>query len=409
MQAAENANPSMLAWARQAAGLSEEEAARRVGLAASKRSTAVDKLVAIESGATRPTRHQLLRFADAYRRPPTVFYLASPPAPGRRGEDFRTTSGPPPSPQEAALLDALLRDVRVRQSMVKAALEEDEDAARPNLNGRLSLDDRVPDAVATLRSALDVGDDWRRGINDPFAFLRSRVEHLGAFVLLVGDLGSHHTAVSERVFRGFALADAVAPFIVVNHQDATAARPFTLLHELAHTCLGASGVSADPPSTPPRRSHDRIEFFCNDVAGEFLLPSDAISSPRRIGSFDEARKRAEDVARERRVSEAMVAYRLWRNDRIERDIYRRLHAFYARRWQEEKERQRARMREVEGGPSYYVVRRYRLGEALISLVSRQLQAEEVTHTKAAKILGVKPSNVEPLLMGKPSVGSPTSP
>ena len=397
MQRAENANPSMLAWARQAAGLSQEEAARSVGLAASKHTTAVEKLIAIESGAARPTRHQLLRFADAYRRPPTVFYLASPPAPGRRDEDFRTTSGPPPSPQEAALLDALLRDVRVRQSMVKAALEEDEDAARPNLNGRLSLDDRVPDAVATLRGALDVGDDWHRGIDDPFAFLRSRVERLGAFVLLVGDLGSYHTAVSERVFRGFALADAVAPFIVVNHQDATAARPFTLLHELAHICLGASGVSADPPSTRPRRINDRIEFFCNDVAGEFLLPANAIASPGRIGSVDEARERAEDVAKEWPVSEAMVAYRLWRSGRIERDVYRQLHAFYIRRWQEQKERQRADMRKAESGPSYYVVRRHRLGEALRALVRQLLQAEELTHTKAAKILGVKPSSVEPLL------------
>ena len=178
MQRAENANPSMLAWARQAAGLSEEQAARNVGLSASGRSTAVEKLVAIESGATHPTRNQLLRFADAYRRPPTVFYLASPPAAGRHGEDFRTASGSPPSLEEVALLDALLRDVRVRQSMVRAALEDDEDAHRPDLDGRLSLDDSVPDAVATLRSALDVSDDdWHRG--DPFVFLRSRVEDLG--------------------------------------------------------------------------------------------------------------------------------------------------------------------------------------------------------------------------------------
>ena len=407
MQRAENANPSMLAWARQTAGLSKEQAARSVGLSASRRSTAVDKLVAIESGERQPTRNQLLRFADAYHRPPTVFYLASPPVTGRCGEDFRTAPGTPPTAQEAALLDALLRDVRVRQSMVKAALEDDEDARRPNLDGRLSLDDSVAHAVATLRAALDVSsDDWHRGVNDPFAFLRSRVERLGAFVLLVGDLGSHHTVVSERVFRGFALADAVAPFIVVNHQDAIAARSFTLLHELAHVCLGASGVSADPPSKPPKRIHDRIEFFCNDVAGEFLLPTDAIALPRRIGSFDEAQERAEDVARTRRVSEAMVAYRLWRSRRIDRDVYHQLHAFYAHRWQEEKQRQRARMREAEGGPSYYVVRRHRLGGALLSLVRHLLQAEELTHTKAAKILGVKPSSVEPLLRDDSNAARP---
>ena len=300
MQRAENANPSMLAWARQTAGLSKEQAARSVGLSASPRSTAVDKLVAIESGERQPTRNQLLRFADAYHRPPTVFYLASPPATGRRGEDFRTAPGTPPT----------------------------------------------------------------------------------------------------------ALADAVAPFIVVNHQDAIAARSFTLLHELAHVCLGASGVSADPPSKPPKRIHDRIEFFCNDVAGEFLLPGDVISSPRRIGSFDAAQERAEDVAREWRVSQAMVAYRLWRSRRIDRDVYHQLHAFYAHRWQEEKQRQRAQMRDAEGGPSYYVVRRHRLGGALLSLVRHLLQAEELTHTKAAKILGVKPSSVEPLLRDDSNAARP---
>ena len=57
MQRAENANPSMLAWARRTAGLSKEQAARSVGLSASRRSTAVDKLVAIESGERQPTRN----------------------------------------------------------------------------------------------------------------------------------------------------------------------------------------------------------------------------------------------------------------------------------------------------------------------------------------------------------------
>ncbi len=56
-------------------------------------------------------------------------------------------------------------------------------------------------------------------------------------------------------------------------------------------------------------------------------------------------------------SEAMVAYRLWRAERIERGIYRKLHTFYASRWQEEKDRNRAQMAEREGGPSYYAVRR----------------------------------------------------
>jgi hypothetical protein len=38
--------------------------------------------------------------------------------------------------------------------------------------------------------------------DDFFKQLRTATEALGVFVLLVGDLGSHHSALSEEVFRG---------------------------------------------------------------------------------------------------------------------------------------------------------------------------------------------------------------
>ena len=60
-------------------------------------------------------------------------------------------------------------------------------------------------------------------------------------MLLLGDLGSHHSDMNEEVFRGFALADEIAPFVVINDNDATTARSFSLIHELAHIWIGASG------------------------------------------------------------------------------------------------------------------------------------------------------------------------
>ena len=59
-----------------------------------------------------------------------------------------------------------------------------------------------------------------------------------------GDLGSHHTTIDVKVFRGFALADRFAPFVVINDKDAAEAWSFTLLHELCHLFLGETGVSA---------------------------------------------------------------------------------------------------------------------------------------------------------------------
>ncbi len=111
--------------------------------------------------------------------------------------------------------------------------------------------------------------------------LRSKVEAVGIFVLLIGNLGSHHTAISVEAFRGFALADTVAPFIVINDQDAAVAWSFTLLHELAHLWLGKTGVSG-------RRPDAQIEKFCNDVAALILLPQHELPAIGITNSMDKS-------------------------------------------------------------------------------------------------------------------------
>lgn len=52
--------------------------------------------------------------------------------------------------------------------------------------------------------------------------------------------------------------------------------------------------------------------------------------------------------------------------------------------------------------SYYVVKRHRLGNALLDLVRRSLIENTITPTKAGHVLGVKPRNVEPLVNGPPA-------
>ena len=56
-------------------------------------------------------------------------------------------------------------------------------------------------------------------------------------------------------------------------------------------------------------------------------------------------------------------------------------------------RNAARVKENDRGPSYYVVRRHRLGDRLLKLSRRMLTEGALSPSKAAAILGVKPSNV----------------
>ena len=101
--------------------------------------------------------------------------------------------------------------------------------------------------------------------------LRSHAEQAGVFVLVLGDLGSYHTELNVEVFRGFALADEFAPFVVINPRDSAVARCFTLLHELVHLWLGEPGISGGDPLDP-------VEVFCNKVASNFLLPDEELAT-----------------------------------------------------------------------------------------------------------------------------------
>lgn len=397
-QRADNINPAMLSWARKASGLSAEEAARKIGLGSSARGTATEKLQALETGEKKPTRKQLERMAKAYWRPLTTFYLESPPRPGARGADFRQRKQQV-TKEDAARLDALLRNLCARQSMVRSLLEDD-DGARPlSLIGTLSPSMPVTEAAARIRVELGVENAARfcREHQTPerlFAALRRRVEELGIFVLLAGDLGSHHTKISEKAFRGFAIADDLAPFIVINSQNAEAARTFTLLHELTHILLGSTGVSAPPEPTRPATTEERIERFCNDVASEFLLPEEMLPAIEKQAKLDLVSGIISKFAGARNLSEPMVAYRLWRARRIPDAMLRELLSRDGKRWAEARQRQRGG---VARGSSYYIAKKSGIGEALLRLVARVLRANELTHTEAARILDVSSGTVGPLL------------
>jgi transcriptional regulator with XRE-family HTH domain len=123
MSQPEQINPRMLSWARDTAGLSAEEAANKLGLKNTAKVRAVDKLRALEAGDRAPSHIQLVRVAAAYRRPLIAFYLPQPRRRGDRGENFRTMTGAG-SARDDGILDALLRDVRARQQMLKEVLQD---------------------------------------------------------------------------------------------------------------------------------------------------------------------------------------------------------------------------------------------------------------------------------------------
>lgn len=89
-------NPRLLAWARETAGLSPEEAAAKLGLKSTARATAAEKLLQAETGARPVSPGMLEKAAATYRRPLITFYLPQPPARGDRGDRGDRPGGPRP-------------------------------------------------------------------------------------------------------------------------------------------------------------------------------------------------------------------------------------------------------------------------------------------------------------------------
>lgn len=389
-------NPEILVWARHSAGLSAEDAVAKLAIRDARGVAAVDRLRALERGEQKPTRPTLVKMAHHYRRPLLAFYLTAPPPPADRGAVFRTLTTAQPSETDA-WLDALVRDIRVRQSMVRAVLEAENEATPLPFVGSTTMSAGTEAALESLQGVLGRDLDaarysQERTAREAFALLRSAAEGSSVFVLLKGNLGSHHTAIDPKIFRGFAIADGVAPFVVINDQDAQAAWSFTLLHELVHLLLGQTGFSGTAADT-------EIERFCDNVAGEWLLPAQELAQldVGRTLEFAEQQERIGGFARTHNMSNKMVAYRLLRANRIDQATFNRLCLAFGERWQRERDRRRVRARESEGGPDYFVVRRHRAGQALLRFTRRMMDSGALSTTKAAKVLGVKPTHVGTLL------------
>ncbi len=379
-------NPQNLQWARESAGLTLSEAARAIGLRGVR---AIERLSDLEAGRCTPTRPQLIAMAKAYRRSLLAFYVAHPPRSGARNHDFRA-----PREQDAgaeATLNALVRDVHVRQALLRSALEENEDAEVLDFVGSIPASASAQQIADAMKRLLGIElQQYRaaRTAEDAFAVLRTAVERVGIYVLLMGNLGSFHTDLSPyEVFRGLSIADNVAPFIVVNETDAKSSWGFTLLHELGHVLLGQSDISGYGGT-------DRFERMCDQAAALYLIPpADLRQLPiDDAPDFEELVSVIGNAAARWKVSRLMVAYNLLQARRIDNLTYAQLD----NRFSAERAAQRQR-RDDASGPSYYVVRRHRLGHSLMQTVDRLLDAGVLTTSKAGRILRVKPTNIEPLL------------
>ncbi len=260
-------NPALLTWARQRAGLTPEQAARRVGVAAGK-------LAAWETGESRPTLRQAETLAQKLYVPFGYLYLSQIPPMDLDLPDLRTADGRPvsnPSPE----FEEVLNNALAKQEWFKEYRQEEGAAPLPFI-GRFSRNNSFKEVASDLADTMQVAEKIRPAADQGETFLQSLInqaEQIGVLVLRSSIVGENtHRPLKVAEFRGFALSDPLAPLIFLNGSDARAAQSFTLMHELAHLWLGESGVSNLDYRQDGVEQSNPVERFCYRVAAAALAP-----------------------------------------------------------------------------------------------------------------------------------------
>jgi Zn-dependent peptidase ImmA (M78 family) len=249
----------VLSWARERSGYDLETASSKLKLDA-------EDLIALETGQTSPSPAKIREMAHLYRISPAVFFLDEIPTTGfAPPKDFRSL----PGNEQGSFSPALRREI----DRVRAQVAFMNDLA----NDRVVSSTYQPPVASPNQPAESFGPqirDWLAidSIQELEGIRDSRLV-LNAWIAAIEDRGvlvSQVSGIPVGEMRGFCLADARFPMIVLNGADGYSARLFTLVHELAHILSGEECVCSGP------LTNGKVETYCNAVAAAAIIPRDRL-------------------------------------------------------------------------------------------------------------------------------------
>jgi Zn-dependent peptidase ImmA (M78 family) len=358
--------PGLILWACERSGRSIDSLAQQQSFR---------KLPAWVSGEASPTLRQLENFAKVTHTPFGYFFLPQPPKESVPIPDLRTIGNEHigyPSPD---LLETMYI-CQQRQEWYQDFARSMRESPLPFV-GSATLESDVVDVSRSIRKVLGFDVEERRRIPTWTEALRrfiSQADSIGIMVMVSGIVGSNtHRSLNPKEFRGFALANPLAPLVFINGKDTKAAQMFTLAHELAHIWLGETALSDVGPVTMPSNN---IEVWCNQVAAELLVPLVVLHDTYR-GDIP-LREELNHLARWFKVSTLVILRRLHDAGKLSREELWRTY---------EQELKRLRSTSRGSGGNFYLTLPARVSKRFArALVISTLEGQTL-HRDAFRLLG----------------------
>jgi hypothetical protein len=225
--------PELLRWACERAGYAVADLEHRF-----------PQLTAWERNDAQPTLKQVEAFAKATHTPIGYLFLQKPPIETIPIPDFRTMDNKHVGHPSPDLLDTIYV-CQQRQEWYRDFARSTGEKPLPFV-GSASVRDDVVGTAARIRAELgfDVNERCRMPTwTDALRYFIEQADGLGILVMCNGVVhNNNHRHLDSKEFRGFAMADDLAPVVFINGADTKAAQMFTLAHELAHIWIGESAI-----------------------------------------------------------------------------------------------------------------------------------------------------------------------
>lgn len=342
-------------------------------------------------GSRCPTLKQIEDFAQCTHVDMDLLFRDSVPRLDLQIADFRTTGAQiqEPSPE---LYDTVTQ-MQYRQDWLRAYFA-DLECEEIAFVGMLSSDGKtsVAGAAEAIKGYFDISDTWafvEKDAAGALKTLRDKIEARRIAVVINGVVGDNtHRQLDVEEFRGFVLADKLAPLVFVNGRDAKSAQLFTLIHELAHLAFARTGVVQ--PNEGDTLGGGQEERLCDAIAAEVLVPRDAF-----VGAWGNGSNAFRDIERARKrfkVSFVVCARRALELGLIG-------HAEFSEALNRHKQELSLTPSASSGGGNYYLTKAYRIGSVFGDAVFAATQTRQITYREAFRLTGLNAKTFDEYFRG----------
>ena len=370
-------NPIVLKWARETAGYRIKDVVEKID----RKHVTSEVVQDWENGKSSPTYSQLEKLAyEIFKRPLALFFFPEPPKEETPKQSFRTLPH-----EEIELLKPkllyLIRKAMVFRENIKELFDNINPAKKKiYINFEINASDSVSDVAIDVRNYLGVSLDKQYGLKsteDALKYWRNLLEKHGIFIF--------KDAFKEDDFSGFCLYDDVFPIIYINNSQPKIRQIFTLFHELAHLLFKTGGIDIKNDDFIHNMSgnNKQIEIFCNQFAGEFLVPSEDVKKHLRNKDIND--NLLSELASKYSVSREVILRKCLDLRYIDHDFYNAK----VRIWKSE----RLKSTISESGGNYYLTQKAYLGDHYVETAFGKYYTGNISKLQLSDYLGIKEANL----------------